>query len=149
MRRAHRAPGRPIFDAGRAAVQCATALVLILVALTACKPDHEPIDNASDYRSIWVELYPGSLRRDLAKDTLQGSFYAAAAAETRTVAEDRWSGFLSAWSPAGGEFEDGMHAHLVTWAELEMQRLRYLKKKDQSAAEAVSKKLRGLAAESE
>lgn len=140
----------PAHDTVRAAVAyVTTALVFILLSLTACNSDDMAVEDPLVYRSMWIELYPDSLRRELAQNTLQGAFYFAAAAESQAVAEERWAKFHSAWAPAHGEFEDAMHAHLVNWAELEMQRLYYQKQKKQSAMQAVSDKLRELAAEFE
>ncbi len=65
------------------------------------------------------------------------------------MAEERWAKFLSGWTPGNGEFEDAMHANLVTWAELELQRLEYMKQNKKSAAEAVNNKLHDLAADFE
>ena len=131
------------------AVRYATVLLFIVLTLMACNSDDETYKDPPAYRSMWIELYPDSLRRVLARDTLQGAFYFAAAAESQAAAEQRWAKFLSAWAPDHGEFEDAMHAHLVTWAELEMQRLDYLKQNEHSAMQAVSDKLRELAAEIE
>lgn len=142
-------PWLPAQGAVRASVRRATVLVLILLTLTACNTDGGAAVDTQAYRSIWVELYPNSLRQELAEDTLQGSFQRAAAAATVAQAEDRWARFLSAWTPGQGGFEDGMHAHLVTWAELEMKRLQHLKQKDSSATQTVSDQLRRLAAEFE
>jgi hypothetical protein len=94
-------------------------------------------------------LYPDSLHRELPKDTLQGAFYFAAGASTQAVAKQRWANFLSMWKPADGEFEDAMHANLFTWADLEMQRLKYLKQNNHTAVKAVNDKLHELAAEYE
>ncbi len=124
-------------------------LVLALMTLLACTTVDEPIEETLAYRSIWSELYPKTLRRQLAQDTLQGAFYFAAAAESQDAAEERWAKFLSDWAPADAEFEDAMHVYLVTWAELEMQRIQYLKHREQSEADAVSNRLRRLAAEVE
>jgi hypothetical protein len=63
------------------------------------------------------------------------------------MAEARWNKFLSRWSPENGEFEDAMQANLVAWAELEVERLQYLKQHNQPDFEVVSKKLRNLAAD--
>jgi hypothetical protein len=139
----------PACGAVRTPVRHATTFVFILLTLTACNPNDGPVEDTLAYRSIWVELYPNSLRQKLSQDTLEGAFYFAAAAESQAAAEERWAKFLSAWTPVHGEFEDGMHANLVTWAELEMQRLQYMKQKKQSAMRAVSDKLRKLGAEFE
>lgn len=124
-------------------------LVSALLALVACTTGDEPVGNQSSYQSIWSELYPQSLHRELSRDTLQGSFLYAAAAESQSAANNRWTAFLSAWAPADGEFDDAMQANLVSWAELEIERLRYLRQGRPSEMEAVSKRLRALAAEFE
>lgn len=139
----------PAHDTTWPTVRYMAVFVLILLNLIACNSDEKAFEDPLAYRSMWAELYPDSLRRELPPDTLQGSFYFAAAAESQATAEERWAKFLSAWRPAHGEFEDGMHAHLVTWAELEMQRLQYLKQKKHSEMEAVNNKLRELAADFE
>lgn len=131
------------------AVRYSSALLFILLALLACNPADAPDEERRAYRSVWAELYPDSLRPELAQDTLQGAFFFAAAAESQTAAEERWAKFLSGWSPANGEFEDAMQANLVTWGELEMQRLQYLKQNKKSEIEAASNKLRELAADFE
>lgn len=125
------------------------ALVLALMTLVACTTVDRPTGDTQAYRSIWSELFPKTLRRELGQDSLQGAFYFAAAAKSQAAAQERWTKFLSDWAPAHGGFEDAMHARFVTWAELEMQRLQYLKAGDLSEAIAVSGELRGLAAELE
>jgi len=133
----------------RPAVRLAAALAFILLTLQACHPAGAPREDTRAYRSIWAELYPDSLHRELEHGTLQGDFFFAASAGSQAVAEARWAKFLSVWTPENGEFEDAMHANLVTWAELEMQRLEYLKQNNQSATEAVSNELRAIAADFE
>ena len=133
----------------RVAVRFSAAFLLILLTLLACNSADAPPEDTLAYRSIWAELYPDSLHRELGHGTLQGAFFFAASAESQAAAEERWAKFLLVWAPENGEFEDAMHANLVTWAELEMERLEYLKQNKKSATEAVSKKLRDLAADFE
>jgi len=136
-------------DTYRAAMRYAIALIFSVLILNACNSIDGPDEDTLAYRSIWIELYPDSMRSKLSEDTLQGAFYFAAAANTQATAEQRWAKNLSAWGPAHGEFEDAMHANLVTWADLEMQRLQYLKQKNPTAVKAVNDKLLKLAAEYE
>jgi len=133
----------------RTAVRFSAAVVFILLTLPACDPADAPLEDTLAYRSIWAELYPDSLHRKLGHGTLQGAFFFAASADSQAAAEKRWANFLSVWTPENGEFEDAMHANLVTWAELEMQRLESLKHNRKSATEAVSNTLRDLAADFE
>ena len=133
----------------RTAIRLPAALVFILLTLLACNSADAPLEDTLAYRSMWAELYPDSLHRELSHGTLQGAFFFAAFADSQAAVEERWAKFLSDWTPGNGEFEDAMHANLVTWAELELQRLEYLKQNNKSAAEAVNNKLRDLAADFE
>ena len=133
----------------RTSIRLSVALVFVLLTLLACNSADAPLDDTLAYRSMWAELYPDSLHRELSHDTLQGAFFFAVSAESQDAAEERWAEFLSVWTPGNGEFEDAMHANLVIWAELEMQRLEYLKQNKKSAAEAVNHKLRDLGADFE
>jgi hypothetical protein len=118
----------------------------MLPALLACNPADQPIEETLAYRSVWAELYPKSLERDLNPKTLQGAFNFAAAAKSRSEAEQRWTQFLSNWKPENGEYEDAMQANLLRWGELEMQRLESLSHNNPSATEAANNRLRSLAA---
>ena len=133
----------------RLSLRFPAAIVGILLFLPACNPAEAPAEDSLAYQSVWAELYPDSLQRDLGEGTLQGAFFSAASAGSQAAAEERWAEFLSVWTPPNGEYEDGMQATLVTWAELEMQRLEHLKHDERSAAEAVGNKLRELAADFE
>lgn len=46
------------------------------------------------------------------------------------------------WAPPCGEFEDGTHANLVIWEELELESLQKLKQNQRAAAESVYDRLR-------
>lgn len=124
-------------------------LTMFLLILQACVTTDDQVIESLAYHSVWSQLYPGSLRRDLPANSLQGEFLVAATAETPEIADERWTKFLSDWEPPDGAYEDAMHARLVDWAKLEMQRLQHLLRRDPSAMEAVTNKLMKLAAESE
>ena len=119
-------------------------LLLLIVGLAACGPDGAPDELARPYRSMWAELYPTTLQADTPGETLQGAFRLAAAARTVDEARSRWSNFLSEWDPRSGEFEDAMHANLVTWARLERRRVEVFLA-DPSELAAVDQQLRALA----
>lgn len=120
------------------------ALLLLIVSMAACDTGPAPDGPALPYRSMWAELYPATLHAETPSDTLQGAFRFAATAQTVDEARSRWSDFLSEWDPPNGEFEDAMHANLVTWARLERQRVDVLVA-DPSGLQAVDQQLRALA----
>lgn len=119
-------------------------LLLLILALAACGPGPAPDEAALPYRSMWAELYPAALQAEPPGDTLQGAFRLAAAARTVDEARRLWSNFLSEWDPPDGEFEDAMHAGLVSWARLERRRVDVFLA-DPSELAAVDRQLRALA----
>jgi len=101
------------------------------------------------YQSVWSQLYPASLNQSPDSDTLQGRFIYAVSARSLDVAKKRWSAFLGEWKPQDGYFEDAMHARLISWAELEMQRTRHLDIGNLEAAKEVDTELRRFARQME
>lgn len=120
----------------------ALALTLTLAILSACE---RGTDSPAVYQSVWTQSYPNASNPHLQADTLQGDFQSAASTDSVAEAELRWNRFLTNWSPNNKEFDDAMHAHLVSWAELELERLQHQKKNNLDGARAAQNKLRTLA----
>lgn len=120
-----------------------SGLMLVWAALfvIACQTVDDGSAQTVAYRSVWSQLYPASLKQSPDADTMQGCFIHAVSAQTLDVAVKRWSSFLGEWKPQDGQFEDGMHARLVSWAELEMQRTRHLESGNLTSAREVDAEL--------
>ena len=120
-----------------------SGLLLVWAALfvIACQTVDDGRAQTVAYRSVWNQLYPASLKQSPDADSLQSRFIHAASAQTLDVAIKRWSSFLGEWRPQNGQFENGMQARLVSWAELEMQRTRHLETGNLTAAREVEAEL--------
>ncbi|MCB1908525.1 MAG: hypothetical protein KDH15_14240 [Rhodocyclaceae bacterium] len=137
---------RSILSRAAALLGLLSALVL---GLAACTGSGHTVRGEDAYRSVWASLFPPSPSPDGGRSPLQQDFASAASSVSQAEAMERWTRFLSDWAPADGQFEDGMQARLVNWAELERERLRYLMRGEDSAAESVSRELHGIATEFE
>ncbi len=126
-------------------------LILVWAAffVIACQTVNDHDAQTVAYRSVWSQLYPTSVNQSPDTNTLHGRFIYAVSAQSLDVAKKLWSTFLSEWKPKNGYFEDGMHARLISWAELEMQRTRYLEISNLAAAKEVGAELRRLAKQME
>lgn len=123
-------------------------ILLALLGLTACATtDNVNTLLSTKYQSVWGKLYPDAILSESNEPSLMSSFNYAAASNTLLDAEFRWKEFLRNWSPSNGEYEDGMHATLIEWGELELRRVHYLKNGNQPASQEVEELLNELDAE--
>ncbi len=130
-------------------VVSALLLAWAVLFVVACKTLETPTAQPVAYQSVWSQLYPATLNQSANAETLMGGFKYAAATQSLTGARSRWTAFLGEWRPQNGQFEDGLHARLVTWAELEMRRVHLLESGDLAGASQVDDELRNLAKEME
>ena len=105
----------------------ARGVVFVLATgVLSCHPQ-PPQQQAVAPGEAYVALYGAADRKVTdPRGTIRGDFQWAASAPDLAAAATRWEEFIRAHGPAGGDFEDSLHASYFSAAQYELVRVYYL-----------------------